>query len=173
MINVSIRKKLRACNHFKKEHSQTIANGARNYFPWPTLYDNAAKNHLNLLGRVGRAAPFCSRFAPENCGGGTHAGAPYLLLSATHCSETAPASWEGWAKCAARVRFILRLRRRSVELFILNNFSVFKSSVVWPVSYCQCFVWIKFRQEFSWTHFLEIKELTDLPFFYQWADKDK
>ena len=72
-------------------------------------------------------------------------------------SETALASWEGWAKCAARVRFILRLRRRSVELFILNNFSVFKSSVVWPVSYCQCFVWIKFRQEFSWTHFLEIK----------------
>ena len=72
----------------------------------------------------------------------------------------------------ARVRFMLRLRRRSVELFILNNFSVFKSSVVWPVSYCQCFVWIKFRQEFSWTHFLEIKELTDLPFFYQWADKD-
>lgn len=143
--------------------SQTICKWCKKFFPWPTHYHNPAKNHLNLLGRVGRAAPFCSRFAPENSGGGVHAGAAYLLLSATHCSETAQASWSKVRR--ARVRFMLRLRRRSVELFILNNFSVFKSSVVWPVSYCQCFVWIKFRQEFSWTHFLEIKELTDLPFF--------
>ena len=90
-------------------------------------------------------------------------------------TERNPLQWDSPSQLeqsATRARFMLRLRRRSVELFILNNFSVFKSSVVWPVSYCQCFVWIKFRQEFSWTHFLEIKELTDLPFFYQWADKD-